>query len=483
MANTDDKLKGSLQQNVLAWLLFSDKYGPIVRNTLDQEHWSGDSAYLRFLGSVYTYYDNFKVPPKAHTNNLIDELTITFDQKELLNSLVNLCQEKLQDLNEEYVMKSLSQFFLRATGKQRALKCLELYSKGTEEADAEAYEIENSKKNTQLKLFNPGTTILERINTLITAGPEVEADKVKFGIPALDDLDLVPQRKQLYLFGGLYNAGKSFFLTFAGQKAIESGKKVLHITLELSQELVADRYICAFFKYSNRALDSGTRTIIKNDEYDLTMVNTNKVLTDADVLAEALDKIEENPLVDSNLMIKEFPTSGISLVELEAFIDQLEDRTGFSPDMIVIDYADLIHMKGSKKTRTDEDLTELYRKLRGIAVERNIMMVTATQLNREAAKINKETGKPEDTSGYMVAGAFSKMFECDIGILYAQTELERDWNMARLIVDKARSASKPTVYITQDYSRAQFVTGSMIKDKINQEKFNVQWTKMKSDQG
>ncbi|MFH1738370.1 MAG: hypothetical protein ABIH23_05135, partial [bacterium] len=95
-------------------------------------------------------------------------------------------------------------------------------------------------------------------------------------------------------------------------------------------------------------------------------------------------------------------------------------------------------------------LGSLYKDLRGLAVERNIAIATASQTNREFAGKKLITGRG-------VAEDYSKIATCDTIITYNQTEAEMRLGTARLYVDKGRNEeAKFSVMIAQSYKTGQF---------------------------
>ncbi len=90
------------------------------------------------------------------------------------------------------------------------------------------------------------------------------------------------------------------------------------------------------------------------------------------------------------LRIASFPAHSITISELEKEIDHLKDKEGFIPDVIVIDYADLLapEVKGDHRNVIDD----IWKNLRRIAEERDCLVVTGSQSNRssmEKAKIDE----------------------------------------------------------------------------------------------
>ena len=81
------------------------------------------------------------------------------------------------------------------------------------------------------------------------------------------------------------------------------------------------------------------------------------------------------------LKIQEYPTKSASVIKLKAYINKLK-ATGMKPDLIIIDYADLLKPGGANFTEKRLQLEEIYEDLRGWSGEMQIPIWTASQSNR-----------------------------------------------------------------------------------------------------
>lgn len=149
--------------------------------------------------------------------------------------------------------------------------------------------------------------------------------------------------------------GKSMMLVKFGCAALLAGKKVLYYTFELSEKVVGQRF------------DACINQIKIKDVWDF-----------PDVIREKADIIHEN---GGSLVIKEFPTGQASINTIMAHLRTLETNEGFKPDVIFVDYADIMKPLSSYSDKRHA-LTEIYESLRGLAVEYHIPLWTASQTNR-----------------------------------------------------------------------------------------------------
>jgi hypothetical protein len=137
-----------------------------------------------------------------------------------------------------------------------------------------------------------------------------------------------------------------------GAAAVKAGKTVVHYSMELSEKYVGSRYDTVFTQISS------TDLVDKKDE--------------------VRDKIRR---LRGKLLIKYFPPRGVSVKKLEAHIEKMT-ANGHKPDLIIVDYADLLLSHSSKSDSTYAEQGGVYIELRGMSGELGIPIWTASQTNR-----------------------------------------------------------------------------------------------------
>lgn len=197
-------------------------------------------------------------------------------------------------------------------------------------------------------------------------------------------------------------AGKSMFLVNVAAAGIEQGLKVLYITLEMADWKIALR------------ADSYFSGIPINDIPD----NTEKV-------KEAISS-----KVKGKLIVKEWPTKTASVQTIRAHLQKLEQTKEFKPDIIVLDYADLLRgSKGYGEKRYE--LEGNYEELRCLAQEFNCAVVTADQTNR--AGLNEEL-----VTLSAIAESYAKATVCDLIMTVSRTVADKENGTGRLFIAKSR---------------------------------------------
>ena len=229
------------------------------------------------------------------------------------------------------------------------------------------------------------------------------------GWPLLDDICSGGHgQKELGVIIAPTGAGKSMALVHLGAAAAKEGHNVVYITLELASEVVGRRFDSCISGIQLNALKRRKREV-----------------------EEVIGK------VTGQLKIKEYPTKTATTTTIRNYIEKLI-RHGFEPDMLVIDYADLLRpvdTKGEKR----HDLESIYEELRGIGQEYNLRVWTASQTNRTG--LNAEIITME-----AISEAFNKCFVADFIFSISRTIEDRNTNQGRVFIAKNRNGPDGIVF-------------------------------------
>lgn len=171
------------------------------------------------------------------------------------------------------------------------------------------------------------------------------------------------------------NVGKSLTLTHLASSFLLQGKNVLYITLEMSEEKIAQRI-----------------------DANLLNVNIGEI---KDLKASAFDK-KINVLMKKTigrLIIKEYPTSSAHSGHFRSLLNELTLKQSFVPDILIVDYLNICTSSRYSKNYSANSYTivkSIAEELRGLAVEHNFPLWTATQLTRSG--YNSSDPDMSDTS-------------------------------------------------------------------------------------
>jgi len=204
-------------------------------------------------------------------------------------------------------------------------------------------------------------------------------------------------------------AGKSMVLVHLGAQALKAGKNVIHYTLELADTVVASRYDSA-----------------------ITGIGLSDLMPFKEKIYEEIQEIE------GKLIVKEYPTRFATIQTIKSHLEKMELR-GFSPDLIIVDYGDLIKPSSSRKDEKRHQLETIYEELRGIAQIHGCPVWTASQTNRSG--LNAEVITMES-----ISEAFNKCFVADFIFTISRTIKDKGVNGGRVFVAKNRNGPDGIVY-------------------------------------
>ena len=203
-------------------------------------------------------------------------------------------------------------------------------------------------------------------------------------------------------------AGKSMALVHIGAQALIAGKNVIYYTLELSDTVVGSRFDSCI---TNVPLDS---------------LKTFK--------EEIYEKIQE---LEGKLIVREYPTKSASPVTLRNHLEKVITR-GFKPDVIIVDYADLLRPTSGLREKRHE-LETIYEQLRGLAQEFKCCLWTASQTNRSG--LNAEVITMES-----ISEAFNKCFVADFIFSISRTAEDKLAKTGRIFVAKNRNGPDGQIF-------------------------------------
>jgi replicative DNA helicase len=448
-------LLGALQENFITLLAFHAESAPVIRFTVDINLFGGPNRVIAV--AIYDYIDKYRKPPGDHLADILSHKLSSENkaERELYTDLLHSIHAAQATVNVPYVMAQLKTFIRRQSLRSVAVDLAKALQRDTEESLEEAEQLIAGVRQVNMALFDPGLRLSDPKRAL--AFLDITNESFPTGIPELDRRGFGPNRKELWLFIGDTKAGKSWGLIHIAKMALVHHLRVCHITLEMSEQRCAQRYFQTLTSMAKRK-DLLPTIHFERDElrrikgFRKANIEPRFSLDDHNIRQklEAYFK-EASPRLLNNITIKQFPTGTLTVPQLTAYLDNLEATERFVPDLLVIDYPDLMKLD---KSNYRLSIDETYKDIRGLAVARNVAVAIVSQSHRGAAKA--KTVRADN-----VAEAYSKIAHCDVIITYTQTKHERPLGLARLHLAGGRNdADKFTIYITQQYGVGAFVLDS-----------------------
>jgi replicative DNA helicase len=154
--------------------------------------------------------------------------------------------------------------------------------------------------------------------------------------------------------------GKSLFMCHVGAAALLQGKNVLYITMEMAEERIAERIDANLLNINIQQLQDLPKQMYETKIIKLAQKTVGK------------------------LIIKEYPTASAHSGHFKSLLNELALKKGFKPDIIFIDYLNICASSRYKGTIVNSYtyVKAIAEELRGLAVEFNVPIVSATQTTR-----------------------------------------------------------------------------------------------------
>jgi replicative DNA helicase len=245
--------------------------------------------------------------------------------------------------------------------------------------------------------------------------------------------------------------GKSLFMCHVAAGCLSQGHNVLYITMEMAEEKIAERIDANLL---NIDLDE-LRTITKEDYNRKFSALKSKT--------------------QGKLIIKEYPTASASSLHFRALLNDLALKKSFKPDIIFIDYLNICcssRIKPGANVNSYSYIKAIAEELRGLAVENNLPIVSATQTTRSGFS-NSDPGLEDTSESFGLPATADFMFA-----LVTNEELEQlnqvlvkqlknrygDPNLYKRFV-LGIDRSKMRLYDVEDSAQNDIVDAGKVEDK------------------
>jgi len=388
------------QVKVLSSLLKHREFLQGIHDILEHDYFD-NPAHKWIVEETLKYHYKYHATP---TKEALSVEAKKIDNEVLRISIGEQLKEAYKSSNEdaEYVEQEFANFCKNQQLKKALLSSVDLLEKG--QYDDIRYLIDSALKAGQDKNigheYEKDTEVRYREEERkAIPTPWDHLNELLMGGLGAGDLGLI--------FGNP-GGGKSWCLVALGAMAASLGYNVCHYTLELSEFYVGRRYDSAF-----------------------TGIEVQELAKHRGTIDEIVGKIP------GKLIIKEFPMGKASVSTIESHIQKTTDL-GFKPDLIIIDYVDLLKSKRKSIDRKDE-IDDIYASTKGMARELKVPVWTVSQVNRAGAK-------DDVIEGDKAAGSYNKMMVADFALSLSRKRQDKVNGTGRIHIMKNRYGSDGMTY-------------------------------------
>ena len=358
-----------------------------------------ESAYAKLVsGWVMDYFEQYKTAPEKNIQDIYQQKRDSIQDEEE-NETVAEFLKRLSNEAAEYRIQSVD-YSINSAIKHLKLKSLERLKEQlagflieadplkAEQAIANYTRIERPEGE-GVALFHDSAGV---INAFLME------DELLFKFPgALGHVAGGFLRGDLVAWLGFAKRGKTWWMWFTAQVAMNHGLKVLFVTLEMTKRQMTRR---AWQSMVGQPKEDKDITIpqfesVGDSKWTVSAIVEHRTGVDPSLIPEKQKKFRRL-LRGGDVRIEAFPAYSATVEDIVAHLDNLYYYDNYTPDVVIIDYADII---APTENRMDyrHQLDSIWKKLRGLAQSRNILIVTASQSGRGGStKDAKEEDVAED---------------------------------------------------------------------------------------
>ena len=407
------------QVKILSSLLTHKEFLLNIQDVLSEEYFD-NQAHKWIIKEILKYYQKYHTTPSMDVLKVelkkIDNEVLQVAIKEQLREAYKASDEDLKYIEEEF-----SGFCKNQQLKKALLTSVEFLNAG--DYDSIRTIVDNALKAGQDKNlgheYNKDTESRYRENhRTIVPTPWESFNGILQGGLGNGDFGLI--------FGSP-GGGKSWSLVALGGYAVKLGYNVLHYTLELGADYVGRRYDAFFTNISVQNIQNHQTTV-------------------GDIVSQ----------LQGQLIIKEYTPNKASISTIESHIKKCIGLD-FKPDLVLIDYVDLLHSKKNNRERKDE-IDDIYISTKGLARELNLPIWSVSQVNRAGAK-------DDIIEGDKAAGSYDKMMVTDVAISLSRKRQDKVNGTGRFHIMKNRYGMDGMTYSVKiDTSTGHFDVSSHLEE-------------------
>ena len=366
-----------LEQTILKNLIYNEAFTRKVIPFLRADYFSDDTERVVFK-EVFDFTNKYKNLPthEALVINLTESKTLTEPQVQSAVRLLSEIKETKDDKVELAWLTEQTEKFCQDKAVYNAI--MEsvgiLDDKNSKKTKGEIPKLLSDALGVSFD-SNVGHDYINDYDSRFDFYHKVES-RIKFDLDIFNKITKggLPLKTLNIALAGT-GVGKSLFMCHVAAGCLSQGQNVLYITMEMAEEKIAER------------IDANLLNIDINELHTLTKEDYERKF---DVLRSK---------THGKLIIKEYPTASASTLHFRALLNELALKKSFKPDIIFIDYLNICassRIKPGGNVNSYTYIKSIAEELRGLAVENNLPVVSATQTTR-SGYTNSDPGL-EDTS-------------------------------------------------------------------------------------
>ncbi len=352
-----------IEETILRNLLYNEDYARKIMPFVQGEYFQDYTERVIFQ-TINEHTEKYNVAPTKEILEIgLNESSELSEDKfeDVIKYIDNLEQQKDQDTNVDWLLDETERFCQEQAVYNALMESIGILE-DTSETRGQG-EIPEILTDALAVSFDPhvGHDYIEDYEKRFEFY-HVKEQKIEFD---LENMNRITKgglsKKSLSIALAGTGVGKSLFMCHVASACLSQGNNVLYITLEMSEEKIAERIDANLLDVKLEDLRS-----LSKGMYDSKILNFKKKTA-------------------GTLIIKEYPTAQAHTGHFRHLINELNLKKEFKPDILFVDYLNICtssRIKSSMYTNTYTYIKSIAEELRGLAVEKNIPIVSATQTTR-----------------------------------------------------------------------------------------------------
>ena len=366
-----------LEQTILKNLIYNEEYTRKVLPFIQSDYFSDNTEKVVFK-EIFEFVNKYKNLPthESLVINFTESKTLTEPQVRSSIELLNeLKQSKDETVDLSWLTENTEKFCQDKAIYNAIMESVQILDDKAEKkskgeipkllSDALGVSFDSNIGHDYINDFDSRYDFYHRVESRIRFDLDIFNKITKGGLPT----------KTLNIALAGTGVGKSLFMCHVAAGCLSQGHNVLYITLEMAEEKIAER------------IDANLLNIDINELQTISKPDYERKF-------EALKSKTQGKLI-----IKEYPTAAASTLHFRALLSELALKKNFRPDIIFVDYLNICasaRIKAGGNVNSYTYVKAIAEELRGLAVEFNLPVVSATQTTRSGFT-NSDPGL-EDTS-------------------------------------------------------------------------------------
>ena len=366
-----------LETTILKNLVYSEEYTRKVLPFIQADYFSDNKEKIVF-NLVSEFVNKYKTLPthEALVIDLTDSKTLNdVEVKGALNLLEEINQNKKEPTEQQWLVEQTEKFCQDKAIYNAIMESVSILDDAkTTKSKGEIPKLLSNALGVSFD-SNVGHDYINDSSSRFDFYHKQES-RIPFDIDLLNKITKggLPNKTLNICLAGT-GVGKSMFMCHVAASCLSQGQNVLYITLEMAEERIAER------------IDANLLNVSMNDLHSMTKSDYDR----------KFDTLKSK--THGKLIIKEYPTASANSLHFRSLLNELHLKKNFQPQIIFIDYLNICassRIKPGANVNSYSYIKAIAEELRGLAVEFNVPIVSATQTTRSGFS-NTDVGL-EDTS-------------------------------------------------------------------------------------